>query len=116
MSALASRQDTRVTGAVMVNGQMLCFDATDYDLPAGTEAVVIGTKGEIYVAPIADDHPEEKARKARIRSALIPYVSGYYPAGTPEYLQVKVLGRYVPLPSSSAAAVENSSFQALQPA
>lgn len=103
MSALANRKDTRVTGAVMVNGQMLCFDATDYDLPAGTEAVVIGTKGEIYVAPIAEDHPDEKARKARIRSALIPYVSGYYPAGTPEYLQVKVLGRYVAAPTPPEA-------------
>lgn len=101
MSALANRQNPSVTGAVMVNGQMLCFDARDYDLSPGTEAVVIGRGGAIYVAKIADDHPEQKARMARSRSAVVPYVSGRHPAGTPEFLMVKVLGRYIPKPVSA---------------
>ncbi|MBR0560038.1 hypothetical protein [Neokomagataea anthophila] len=97
MKALTNARHERVTGAVMVNGEMICFDAEDYDLAAGTQAVVIGERGEIYVAPIAADHPEQKARMARNRSALVPFVSGRYPPGTPEHLQVKVLGRYVPV-------------------
>jgi len=116
MSALATRQDARVTGAVMVNGEMLCFDATDYDLEPGTEAVVIGTKGEIYVAPIAENHPEDRARLARIRCAFIPYVSGFYSPGVPEFLQVKVLGRYVPMPFPVSGSAKKSAVRALEAA
>ncbi|MBF0877292.1 hypothetical protein HKD21_10585 [Gluconobacter cerevisiae] len=114
MNALATRQDARVTGAVMVEGEMLCFDATDYDLEPGTEAVVIGTKGEIYVAPIAKNHPEDRARLARIRCALIPYVSGFYSPRVPEFLQVKVLGRYVPIFSPASEKAGKSAVRALE--
>ncbi|MBS1077892.1 hypothetical protein JK217_09020 [Gluconobacter kondonii] len=116
MSALNTRQDARVTGAVMVEGEMLCFDATDYDLEPGTEAVVIGTKGEVYVSPIAENHPEDRARLARIRSALIPYVSGFYSARVPEFLQVKVLGRYVPVPCAPPARAGKGAVQSLKAA
>ena len=116
MSALTTRQDVRITGAVMVDGKMLCFDATDYDLQPGTEAVVIGTKGEIYVSPIAENHPEDRARLARIRSALIPYVSGFYSTRVPEFLQVKVLGRYVPVPSATSTKVGKGAARSLEAA
>lgn len=113
MNALTTRQDAQVTGAVMVEGKMLCFDATDYDLEPGTEAVAIGTKGEIYVVPIAKNHPEDRARLARIRSALIPYVSGFYSTKVPEFLQVKVLRRYVPVPAATSVKAGKGAARSL---
>ncbi|GBR19888.1 hypothetical protein [Asaia spathodeae] len=102
MSALTQRENPRITGAVMSEGQMLCFDATDYMLEPGAQAVVIGALGRIHVATIGKDHPDEMRRKGMNRGAIIPYVSGCYPHGTRENLCVKVLGRFIPLATKQA--------------
>lgn len=96
MSALERRDNPRITGAIMSEGEMLCFDATDYMLEPGAEAVVIGSLGRIHVATIGEDHPDEALRRGTNRAAVIPYVSGRYPVGTKENLYVKVLGRFIP--------------------
>lgn len=102
MSALTQRENQRITGAVMSEGEMLCFDATDYLLEPGAQAVVIGARGRIHVATIGKDHPDEMRRKGMNRGAIIPYVSGCYPPGTKENLCVKVLGRFIPLATTQA--------------
>jgi hypothetical protein len=95
VSALVRRRDRRISGAVMVDGKMLCFDATDYVLEPGAQAVVI-VGNTFAVETINADHPDQTKRRGKLRNALIPHVSGYYPAGTKEQLEVKVLGRFIP--------------------
>ncbi|GAB6854093.1 hypothetical protein [Asaia astilbis] len=106
MSALTQGENPRITAAVMSEGQMLCFDATDYLLEPGAQAVVIGARGRIHVATIGKDHPDEMRRKGMNRGAIIPYVSGCYPPGTRENLCVKVPGRFVPLAVDKTTPVQ----------
>lgn len=113
MSVITHRENPRITGAIMSEGQMLCFDATDYMLEPGAQAVVIGALGRIHVATIGMDHPDEMRRKGMNRGALIPYVSGCYSLGTKENLYVKVLGRFIPLATKQP---ERSARQDKRPA
>lgn len=80
-------------GAIMIDGKLVIFNADDFDLEHGAEAVVQGPGDVIQIATIVRDRHDD-SRRAK-RRMCIPYVSGFYPKGTPEKVEIRVLGRLI---------------------
>jgi len=98
MTALTQRGPAPVTGAVMIDGEVVCFDLNDFHMMAGDRAVVLA-EGKVCVESILSHYdgvyltPERKTRSAFVRRGT---------ADKPSRLLVQVLGRYVPRQDEAA--------------
>lgn len=84
-----------VTGAVMIGGEVVYFDADDYKLWAGDRAVVLDPRGNICVVTLESNHPEELRSLHRTRRALMQWHDPI--DGRQSKFAVQVLGRHVPV-------------------
>jgi len=111
----AQVEEGRITGAIHQDGKVILFDASDYTLEPGTEAVIIDPKGRIAIAKL--EQTAEWERLARSRTGLVWTVN---PFGERVLFGAKVLGRHIhteePRPAHPLEGNQIGTVPGLEPA